>query len=155
MSHPSSLWRDSHARCYMQDNSRTWRLSQRLPVPPRARWYTYLQHPGKVSGHHGDPTFGKEEPNQTALRTEPSLRLTGSAWNIESFRWETFCLFLCSSSSQKGNCAKDDDSDASALALRLHVSFGHRILQDVMPGKKREVGGWAGGETEWKLEPMS
>lgn len=42
------LWRDSHARCYMQDNSRTWRLSQRLPAPPRASWCAYLWHPGKV-----------------------------------------------------------------------------------------------------------
>ena len=81
------------------------------------------------------------EPKQTALRTEPSLRLTGSAWNIESFRLETFCLFVCSSSSQKGNCAEDDDSDAFALAVQLRVSFGHRVLQDVMPGEMREVGG--------------
>lgn len=34
-----------------------------------------------------------------------------------------------------------EDDDSHALAVLLRVSFAHRVLQDVMPGKKREVGG--------------
>ena len=39
-----------------------------------------------------------------------------------------------------------EDNDSHAFAVRLHVSFAHRVLQDIMPGKKREVGGRPGGK---------
>lgn len=34
-----------------------------------------------------------------------------------------------------------EDDDSYAFAVLLSVSFAHRVLQGIMPGKKREVGG--------------
>lgn len=68
-----------------------------------------------------------------------TYRLTGSAVrNFESFIWETLCFFIYFYRSKKGSCVEDDDSYAFAILLR--VSFAHRVLQDIMPGKKKGGG---------------
>ena len=69
-----------------------------------------------------------------------SHRLAESAvaQNFEIFRLETFCLFIYFYRSKKGNCVEDNDS--YVFAVLLSVSFAHRVLQDIMPGKRREVG---------------
>ena len=39
-----------------------------------------------------------------------------------------------------------EDDDSHVFALLLSVSVAHRILQDIMPGKQREVGEGTGRE---------
>lgn len=72
------------------------------------------------------------------------------AWNFESFRLETFCLCIYFYRNGKGSCVEDNDSHV--FAVLLHVSFAHRVLQDIMPGKRMEVGGWNDGEKQMGIE---
>lgn len=64
--------------------------------------------------------------------------------SFESFGLETLYFFIDFSRSKRDSSVEDDDSHA--FAVLLHVSFAHRVLQDIMPGKKREVGGGMSGK---------
>lgn len=70
------------------------------------------------------------------------------AWNFESFRLETFCLCLYFYRNKKGSCVEDNDS--YVFAVLLSVSFANRVLQDIMPGKRMEVGDGMVGRSKWK-----
>lgn len=130
---------DSHARCYMQDNSRTWRLSQRLPAPPRASWCAHLQHPDKVWGDPGAPHLWSRGTQADSTGTNAVSGWLVLHGTLKSSNWRHFA-FLFFLIARKAT-AEDDDSDAFALAVRLRVSLATescRTLCQVRRGRRWE-----------------
>lgn len=48
-----------------------------------------------------------------------------------------------------------EDNDSYTFAVLFSVSFARSILQDIMPGKRKEVGGRNGGESKKKIKTIS